>query len=95
MQPAQQPAEPQKTRSSGIGCTNQETLRKIFTCVAAQGRDCEQEQSDLINATSCAMIPAGVEVRIEAGSYSFEMLRIRVPGHQAPLWTDRGLVFER
>ncbi len=88
--PAQPPAPApasnvQKTRSSGIGCTSQEAVRRVATCATAQGRDCEQEKAALIEAATCAMIPAGVDVRIEAGSHSFEWLRIRVPGHLTPL----------
>jgi hypothetical protein len=85
----------QKTRSKGVGCTSQDAVRKVMTCVAAQGRDCERERADLINVATCAMIPAGVEVKIEAGSYSFEWVRIRVPGHQPPLWVDRRVVLDR
>jgi hypothetical protein len=85
----------QKTRSSGIGCTSQETIRRVSTCAAAQGGACDQEKADLIKAGTCAMIPGGVDVFIEAGSHSFDWLRIRVPGRPAPLWTDRRLVLER
>jgi hypothetical protein len=80
---------------SGIGCISQEAMRKASACVPAQVRDCEQEKAAAIKAATCALIPAGVDVMIEPGSHSFDWLRIRVPGHQAPLWTDRRLVLER
>jgi hypothetical protein len=70
-------------------------MRRVSTCVSAPGRDCEQEKATLIQSAACAPIPGGIDVMIEAGSHSFELLRIRVPGHLAPLWTDRRLVLER
>jgi len=85
----------QKTRASGVGCRDQESIRKLSSCVSGQARDCEQEKTALIEAATCALIPVGVSVMIEAGSHSFEWLRIRVPGHPVPLWTDRKVVLER
>jgi hypothetical protein len=85
----------QKARLSGIGCTDQETMRKVSSCVQAHNRDCEQEKATLITAATCALIPAGIDVIIEAGSHSFDWLRIRVPGQLAPLWADRRLVLGR
>jgi hypothetical protein len=80
---------------SGIGCISQEAMRKVSACTPAQGRDCEQQKTALIQAATCALIPVGIDVMIEAGSHSFDWLRIRVPGHPAPLWTDRRTVLER
>ena len=85
----------QKTRANGIGCRDQESIRKLSTCVPGQARDCERERAALIAAATCALIPIGISVMIEASSHSFEWVRIRVPGHPAPLWTERRVVLER
>jgi hypothetical protein len=85
----------QKTRASGVGCRDQESLRKVVTCVPGASQDCEREEAALVEAATCVQIPVGISVVIEASSHSFEWLRIRVPGHPAPLWTDRRLVLER
>lgn len=85
----------QKTRSSGIGCREQTDTHILSTCVSGAGRDCVGERAKLIAEARCTLIPDGVSVVIEAGSHSFDWLRIRVPGHTAPLWTERQLVLER
>lgn len=85
----------QKTRATGIGCVSQETLRNVSTCAVGQGRNCEQEKAELLKTATCAVIPSGIDVIIEAGSHSFEWLRVRVPGQQSPLWTDRSVVLDR
>jgi hypothetical protein len=93
--PAGPTSNVQKTRVSGIGCRDQSSIYKRTTCVSGQTRDCEREKTELVEAGTCAVIPAGTTVKVEASSYSFDWLRIRVPGHPAPLWTDRRLVLER
>jgi hypothetical protein len=83
------------TRAGGLGCRDMLTIHKLSTCVPGQTRDCEREKTAHIDAGTCALIPVGVTVTIEASSHTFDWLRIRVPGHPAPLWTDRRLVLER
>lgn len=84
----------QTTKASGIGCKSQADILMLSTCVPSQARDCERERAALIERASCASIPRGISVWIEAGSHSFAWLRIRVPGHPEPLWTDRKLALE-
>jgi hypothetical protein len=84
-----------KTRVNGIGCRDTSSVHKVSACVSGQARDCGLEKAALVKAGTCVVIPIGTSVKIEAGSHSFDWLRIRVPGHPAPLWTERKLVLER
>jgi len=41
-----------------------------------------------------AKLEVGKEATIEAGSHSFDWVRIRVEGLRRPLWSPRSLIFE-
>jgi hypothetical protein len=93
-----QPAPPpiisniQKAKADGLGCVDQATIRSVSSCSEARpSKDCAHERSGLISAKTCFEIPSGSTAAIEAGSYSFDWLRVRVPGSAQSLWTSRTL----
>jgi hypothetical protein len=82
----------QQAKTDGIGCADQATIQAVSNCQAAQAaKDCDRERAELINTKSCFAITGGTTGRIEAGSHSFEWVRVRVPGISQPLWTARSL----
>jgi hypothetical protein len=97
MVPDQKPSPPvasnvQQATSDGVGCLDEATIQTVSTCEAARpAKDCEQQRAELIVTKACFAIPAGTTGAIEAGSHSFDWLRVRVPGTIQPLWTQRSL----
>jgi hypothetical protein len=97
--PDQKPSSPppitsnvQQALTDGFGCVDQATIQTVSNCEAARpADDCEQQRAELINSKVCFAITGGTAGAIEAGSHSFDWLRVRVPGTIQPLWTPRGL----
>jgi hypothetical protein len=84
-----------KTKTDGIACTSQLAIARVAeTCTMADGPECKAQANGAITSGQCAKLPAGTEVTIEAGSHSFDWLRLRVQGRQQPLWAQRSLVLD-
>ncbi len=82
----------QQAKDDGLGCVDETTIQIVSTCEAARpAKDCEQQRAEFIKSEACYRIPSGTTGAIEAGSHSFDWLRVRVPGAIQPLWTPRGL----
>jgi hypothetical protein len=85
----------QQARTSGLGCVDEATLQQASSCEAAKPADeCERERAKLIDTRACFAITAGTTAAIEAGSHSFDWLRVRVPGTIQSLWTARSLFLQ-
>ena len=85
----------QTTRITGTACVTQEAIWAVRNCALGQGRRCEADVRAHLDAGSCSVISAGTVVKIEAGSHSFDWLRISVPGVSRSLWIERRLVLDR
>ena len=82
----------QQAIADGIGCIDEATIQTVSTCETARSaKDCEQQRAELIGSKTRYSITAGTTGAIEAGSHSFDWLRVRIPGATQPLWTPRGL----
>jgi hypothetical protein len=82
----------QQATKDGLGCINQPTIQAVSNCETAQpAKDCVQQRAELMNSKACFAITSGTVGAIEAGSHSFDWLRVRVPGTIQPLWTARSL----
>jgi hypothetical protein len=56
--------------------------------------DCKTKVDESLAKGECARLKKGTPATIEAGSHSFDWVRILVPGQPQPLWTQRSLVLE-
>lgn len=85
----------QVMRAEGMGCSSQDDSRKLqLVCGASAGPDCASAQAQAATSSRCVKIPAGAIVKIEAGSHSFDWLRVRISGHKQSLWVERGRVLD-
>lgn len=82
-------------RSDGVGCADQDVVRGVTLCPLEQGRDCDSERAALLAQGECFLVSTGTRATVEASSHSFEWLRVRIPGLEKPVWTDRALFLAR
>lgn len=82
-------------RADGIACTSQTATASTASCLAGKApAGCKSQMDEALKKGECEKLTAGTEATIEAGSHSFDWVRIRVPGHVQPLWSQRQLVLE-
>ena len=82
----------QPAKADGLGCVDQANIRAISSCAASRpAEECDRQRAELLNTKACFAIAGGTSATIEAGSHSFEWLRVRVTGTERPLWTVRML----
>ena len=82
-------------RADGIACASQNTVASAASCLVGRGQtDCRAAVEQSIAKGECAKVTAGTEARIEAGSHSFDWVRVRIGNRPAPLWVERRLVLE-
>ena len=95
--PSQKPPAPvtsnmQRAKNDGLGCVDEATIQTVSNCETARPpKDCAQQRAEFIKSQACFTILGGTTGAIEAGSHSFDWLRVRVPGTIQPLWTPRSL----
>jgi hypothetical protein len=82
-------------RSDGIACTSQSAVASAATCLVGKGQpDCKAAVDQSITKGECASVKAGTEARIEAGSHSFDWVRVRLGNGGGPMWVQRKMVLE-
>ena len=82
-------------RADGIACSSQNILASAASCLIGRGHpNCNAAVEPSFTKGDCSRVTAGTEARIEAGSYSFEWVRVRILNRPWPLWVERQLVLE-
>ena len=83
-------------RANGVACTSQSATAETATCLVGKAApaDCKARMDEALKKGLCIKILAGTEATIEAGSHSFDWVRIRVPGQVQPVWSQRQLVLD-
>ncbi len=83
-----------KVRSNGVACTSQAATAKTTSCLTGQAKDCGTQVEDTLSRGECVKLSVGMDATIEAGSHSFDWVRVRVQGQPQPLWSPRHLILE-
>jgi len=82
-------------KRDSLGCTSQTMLVGLAACdMSKKAAECKSRSDEAIAAGECAPLQAGTEAAIQAGSHSFEWVRIRVKGELQELWVERRLVMD-
>lgn len=84
-----------KVRAEGMACTSQlDSARTSLCLIENASADCRAIVEAALQKGDCAKLEVGKEATIEAGSHSFDWVRIRVEGLRRPLWSPRSLILE-
>lgn len=81
------------TKREGIACTSQTTLAQVAQCSNARS-NCKATLEGVLASGQCAWLPSGTRAKIEAGSHSFDWVRIKAQGQSRLLWTEQSLVLD-
>lgn len=85
-----------KLKTQGIACVATETLKAMTSCpTRTPPADCSGERKTLVQNGACIELAEGAPVTVQAGSRSFDWLKIRVPGRSEQLWIERSFLLAR
>jgi hypothetical protein len=84
-----------KAKADGVVCVAVETLRAMQTCPKQSPPvDCGQQEKTLVDAGACVRVARDAVVSVQAGSRSFDWLRIKLKD-RGVFWAERGLFLAR
>lgn len=63
-------------------------------CRDKEAARCDAQEADTIAKGECAKVAKGTDATIQAGSHSFDWVRVRVVEERRELWTSRALVLD-
>ncbi len=79
----------------GVACTSQTSVARMTTCALGNGPPgCKADMDVTISKGDCRKVTVGAEATIEAGSHSFDWVRIRIQGYPGALWVARKMVLD-
>lgn len=82
-----------RTKTVGVVCASVESLQALRLCPNRNPPiDCAGEAKALISQGACVELAADTPVNVQAGSRSFEWLKVRVGSRQGTYWADRQLL---
>ena len=85
-----------KLKTQGIACVATETLKAMTSCpTRTPPTDCSGERKTLVQNGACIELADGAPVTVQAGSRSFDWLKISVPGRSEQLWIERSFLLAR
>jgi len=95
-------------KQDGVACATTQRLTQFRACspdaCAAQFKEpkaaavcttkCASDVETAVKAGECARVVKGTDTTIEAGSHSFDWVRVRLPDVRKELWVERSLVLD-
>jgi hypothetical protein len=85
-----------KSKTPGLACAAPASLQALRACSSnTPTGDCAADRKAVVAAGTCVEIPAGTPLVVQAGSRSFDWLRVKLEGRAGEFWIDRGLALDR
>lgn len=82
-------------KADGLACVSPQVLAALKTCPRDKdAASCDAQATEAVAKGDCAKVAKGADATIQAGSHSFDWVRVRVVGDRRELWTSRTLVLD-
>lgn len=82
-------------KRDALACTSPTLLVRVVPCASGKGEtSCQAQLVEAVAKGECMTLRGGSEASVEAGSHSFDWLRIRPRGERRELWIERRHVLD-
>lgn len=92
---ANRPFNARTVKADGVACISAQVLAALKSCARdTNAARCDAQEASSFAKGECAKVAKGTDALIQAGSHSFDWVRVRVTGDRRELWTARTLVLD-